>query len=118
MRRRKIAERQLDTQSSTTPGVTCLSGASVHVPLRSTGDDRHAAQLALVSSTRVVAGPPTYAKPAEVVGLRGFFIFIFFISVFYKNIFSICKFTEIYPGRPAAGGAAGLIFYNLALFTK
>ena len=34
----------------------------------------------------------------------GFFIFIFFISVFYKNIFSIWKFTEIYSGRPAAGG--------------
>ena len=34
---------------------------------------------------------------------RGFLIFIFFISVFYKNIFSIWKFTEIYPGRPAAG---------------
>ena len=33
----------------------------------------------------------------------GFFIFLFFISVFYKNIFSIWKFTEIYPGRPAAG---------------
>jgi len=33
----------------------------------------------------------------------GFFIFIFFISVFYKNIFSIWKFTKIYPGRPAAG---------------
>ena len=31
---------------------------------------------------------------------RGFFIFIFYISVFYKNIFSIWKFTEIYPGRP------------------
>ena len=28
---------------------------------------------------------------------------IFFISVFYKNIFSIWKFTEIYPGRRAAG---------------
>jgi len=36
-------------------------------------------------------------------GLGGFFIFIFFISVFYKNIFSTWKFTEIYPGRPAAG---------------
>ena len=38
------------------------------------------------------------------IGLRSaFFIFIFFISVFYKNIFSIWKFTEVYPGRPAAG---------------
>ena len=36
-------------------------------------------------------------------GRHGFFIFIFFISVFYKNIFSSWKFTEIYPGRPAAG---------------
>ena len=34
---------------------------------------------------------------------RGFFIFLFFISVFYKNIFSIWKFIEVYPGRPAAG---------------
>ena len=33
----------------------------------------------------------------------GFFIFIFFIFIFYKNIFLIWKFTEIYPGRPAAG---------------
>ena len=32
-----------------------------------------------------------------------FFIFIFFISIFYKNIFSIWKFTEVYPARPAAG---------------
>ena len=31
-----------------------------------------------------------------------FFIFIFYISVFYKNIFLIWKFTEISPGRPAA----------------
>jgi len=30
-------------------------------------------------------------------------IFIFFIFIFYKNIFSFPKFTEIYPGRPAAG---------------
>jgi len=30
-----------------------------------------------------------------------FFIFIFFIFVFYKNIFSIWKFTGIYPGYPA-----------------
>ena len=34
---------------------------------------------------------------------RDFFIFLFFISVFYKNIFLIWKFIEIYPGRPAAG---------------
>ena len=40
-------------------------------------------------------------KPSPIS--RGFFIFIFFISVFYKNIFSIWNFTEIYPGRPAAG---------------
>jgi len=32
-----------------------------------------------------------------------FLFFLFFISVFYKNIFSIWKFTEMYPGRPAAG---------------
>ena len=35
--------------------------------------------------------------------LGGFLIFIFSIFVFYKNIFSIWKFTEIYPGRLAAG---------------
>ena len=34
---------------------------------------------------------------------RGFFIFLFFVFVFYKNIFSFSKFTKIYPGRPAAG---------------
>ena len=36
----------------------------------------------------------------------GFFIFLFFNFVFYKNIFSFSKFTEIYPGRPAAGRSA------------
>ena len=34
---------------------------------------------------------------------RGFLISIFFIFVFYKNIFSIWKFTEIYPGRWPGG---------------
>ena len=38
-------------------------------------------------------------------------VFIFYIFIFYKNIFSFSKFTGIYPGRPAAGppgrGAAG-----------
>ena len=38
-------------------------------------------------------------------GLGGFFIFIFFISIFYKNIFSIWKFTEIYPAGSWAAGA-------------
>ena len=33
----------------------------------------------------------------------GFIIFLFFVSLFYKNIFSSWEFTEIYPGRPAAG---------------
>ena len=42
------------------------------------------------------AGPPT-------PGRRGFFIFLFFNFVFYKNIFLFSKFTEIYPGRSAAG---------------
>ena len=32
-----------------------------------------------------------------------FLFFLFFIFVFYKNIFSIWKFTGIYPSRPAAG---------------
>ena len=35
---------------------------------------------------------------------RGFFIFLFFIFVFYKNIFSILKFTEIYPAAPLPVG--------------
>jgi hypothetical protein len=43
---------------------------------------------------------PALGLPAERAG--GFFIFIFFISIFYKNIFSIWNFTEIYPGRTAA----------------
>ena len=30
-------------------------------------------------------------------------IFLFFIFVFYKNIFLFSKFTEIYSGRPVAG---------------
>ena len=41
--------------------------------------------------------------PIRPTKIGRFFIFIFFISVFYKNIFSIWKFTEIYPGRPVAG---------------
>ena len=43
-----------------------------------------------------------------------FFLFLYFLFLFfYKNIFLFSKFTEIYPGRPAAGtqlprcGAAG-----------
>ena len=38
---------------------------------------------------------------------RGFFVFLFFIFVFYKNIFLFSKFTEIYPVRlvaPLPGG--------------
>ena len=35
---------------------------------------------------------------------RGFFYFLFFIFVFYKNIFSILKFTEIYPAAPLPVG--------------
>ena len=34
----------------------------------------------------------------------GFFTFIFFIFVFYKNIFSILQFTVLYPYRPQGGG--------------
>ena len=30
-------------------------------------------------------------------------VFLFFIFIFYKNIFSFSKFTEIYTDRPAAG---------------
>ena len=37
--------------------------------------------------------------------------FLFFVFVFYKNIFSFSKFTEIYPRRPAAG-RQGLICKN------
>ena len=41
--------------------------------------------------------------PILLVDKSGFFIFLFFIFVFYKNIFLIWKFAGIYPGRPAAG---------------
>ena len=30
-------------------------------------------------------------------------VFLFFIFIFYKNIFSFSKFTEIYPDRPVTG---------------
>ena len=46
---------------------------------------------------------PSYTVTHSYANAGGFFIFIFFISVFYKNIFSIWKITEIYPGRLAAG---------------
>ena len=36
-----------------------------------------------------------------------FFIYLFIIFVFYKNIFSIWKFTGIYPGRPAPARQRG-----------
>ena len=51
--------------------------------------------------------------PTSKKNYRDTAVFLFFIFVFYKNIFSFSKFTEIYPGRPAAGrpgpgrGAAG-----------
>ena len=41
---------------------------------------------------------PTSPTPHEC----GFFIFLFFNFIFYKNIFLFSKFTGIYPGRPAA----------------
>ena len=43
------------------------------------------------------AGNPTLAFS------RGFFIFLFFIFVFYKNIFLFLKFTKIYTA-PLPGG--------------
>ena len=49
----------------------------------------------------ILAGPKCTGSAR--LFLRGFFIFLFFIFVFYKNIFSIWKFTGIYPGRSAAG---------------
>ena len=45
----------------------------------------------------------------------GFLFFYFFIFVFYKNIFLFSKFTEIYPGRPAAR-RQGLFCKNFANF--
>ena len=43
---------------------------------------------------------------------RFFLFFYFFIFVFYKNIFSIWKFTGIYPGRLAAGAAGAFLKKN------
>ena len=37
------------------------------------------------------------------LGVRRFFIFIFFKIVFYRNIFSISQFTGLYPYRLAEG---------------
>ena len=44
-------------------------------------------------------------QPNEALVVRAHVLYAwrFFIFVFYKNIFSIWKFTGIYPGRPAAG---------------
>ena len=39
----------------------------------------------------------------------------FFIFVFYKNIFSIWKFTGIYPTWPAGSGAAGAFLKKISL---
>ena len=49
---------------------------------------------------------PTLAHQKD-LDLSGFFIFLFFIFVFYKNIFSIWKFTGIYPGRDLAARQRG-----------
>ena len=59
---------------------------------------------------------------AQIFG--GFYIFIFFILVFYKNIFLFSKLTEIYSGRPAverpepgrpAAGRQGLFYKKFTL---
>ena len=44
-------------------------------------------------------GGPQEKEPGTVLPC----VFLFFIFVFYKNIFLIWKFTGIYPGRPTAG---------------
>ena len=49
----------------------------------------------------MVEGPVSMSNSNGLARLA-FFYFLFFIFVFYKNIFSIWKFTEIYPGRTAA----------------
>ena len=56
---------------------------------------------------QLAAAPSTVADCAA----RTRAVFLFFIFVFYKNIFSICKFTGIYPGS----GAAGAFVQNLLL---
>ena len=55
-------------------------------------------QIAQPIKTHIAARPPGAAAAGRCGGF-----FIFFIFVFKKNIFSIWKFTVIYPGRPAAG---------------
>ena len=61
------------------------------------------------------------SETADTDGLGGFFIFLFFNFVFYKNIFLFSKFAGIYPGCPAAGrlepgrpaaGRQGLFYKN------
>jgi len=80
-----------------------VAGAELLQP----SQNRSACDLAPVASAGL--SPATYGEPNRaLIGCNptngGFYIFIFFISIFYKNIFLIWKFTEIYPVRPAAGG--------------
>ena len=50
---------------------------------------------------------PSFSSSAAATAARArFFIFLFFIFVFYKNIFSIYKFTGIYPAAPLPDLAA------------
>ena len=49
-------------------------------------------------------GAPLWARVEADPARRDFFIFLFFIFVFYKNIFSFSKFTEIYPAALLPGG--------------
>src|SRR6185312_11871684 len=78
-------------------------------------------QPILLASALSAAYRQNLLQPMNKPVSGGFYIFIFLIFVFYKNIFSFSKFTRIYPGRPAAGrpgpgrpaaGRQGLICKN------
>ena len=54
--------------------------------------------------------------PVGIMLAGDFYIFIF--SFFTKNIFLFSKFTEIYPGRPAAGRLRGGRCFSVKIFAE
>ena len=67
--------------------------------------NKHYRQLWPINLT-IFGVAQTAQNAVQLLKTKAVFYFFIFIFVFYKNIFLFLKFTEIYPGRPAAGRPA------------